>query len=58
MAAMWTIVENTGQLAKLQRGTVIKDVSCPKTMRRRAFSKGLRKGTTIDDRTLNKIFRA
>jgi hypothetical protein len=58
MAQVWTIIRNTGEWAKLERGVEIKDVSCPKEMRRRAFSKGLRIDTTIDDYTLNKVFKA
>ena len=57
MAQVWTITRNTGESAKLERGVEVKDVSCPKGMRRRAFSKGLRIGTTIDDYTLNKVFK-
>ena len=40
MAQVWTIIRNTGEWAKLERGVEIKDVTCPKDMRRRAFSKG------------------
>jgi hypothetical protein len=58
MAQVWTITRNTGESAKLERGVEVKDVSCPKGMRRRAFSKGLRVGTTIDDITLYKVFKA
>jgi hypothetical protein len=57
MAQVWTIIRNTGEWAKLERGAEIKDVTCPKDMRRRAFSKGLRIGTTIDDYTLSKVFK-